>query len=173
MIDSHPPQPIPAGSSSRYRVELLHVPEVRETGVAHQVDGARDLLPWSRVLRALAAEVGEPEGVRTIVFDLITEIADGSCRVCRLDAEPGYEAQGVASAIAIGVGPERCDASLKNSATDGYPGRWFPDLEAFEEAARDSLGPPPAAGETPPDSAERKSWGQRDWRDKAKEWAEP
>ena len=50
-----------------------------------------------RILHALAAEVGEPEGVRTVVFDLLVERKATGCVVCRFDADPGPEAKALAS----------------------------------------------------------------------------
>ncbi len=59
--------------------------------------------------------------------------------VCRLDAEPGEDSIALARAIAEGVGPDRAGGSIKSLATDGSPSRWYPDLEAFEDAAREEL----------------------------------
>jgi hypothetical protein len=47
---------------------------VTERGVVYRRGDQRYLLAWSRVHRGLAAEVGEPQGVRTIVFDLAIEV---------------------------------------------------------------------------------------------------
>jgi hypothetical protein len=73
--------------STDYRVHLLGDPEVSAGGVTHQEAGRRTLLPWSRVWHAIPAEVSEPEGVRTIVFDLVVR-ESGGWRAYRLDAEP-------------------------------------------------------------------------------------
>src|SRR5690606_20229323 len=93
---------------ARYRVELLAWAETGPHGVAHLAGGSRATLPWASVLHARAALVGEPEGVRTVVFDLIVERKETECLVCRFDAEPGPEAQAIAGAIAAGVGRDRC-----------------------------------------------------------------
>ena len=98
-------------------------------------DGASELLPWSLVRWAYAAEVGEPEGVRTIVFDLLTEEAEGALRILRLDADPGQDAMELARLVARGLGVRRKVASIKCLAGDGIPARWYPDLECFEEDA--------------------------------------
>lgn len=96
------------------------------------------LLDWARVRAARAAEVGEPQGVRTVVFDLIVEEAQGRVAL-RLDAEPGEEAQQLARAVAEALG-DRALPSLKSLAGDGIPTRWYPDLEGFEEAGGEELG---------------------------------
>jgi hypothetical protein len=123
----------PIGSAA-YRVHLLGDPEVCAGGVSHREAGRRPLLPWSRVRHAIAAEVGEPEGVRTIVFDLVVR-ESGGWVAYRLDAEPGEAAMELAQNIERSLGAGCASASLKSLATDGIPTRWFPDLESFEEEA--------------------------------------
>ncbi len=118
-----------------YPARLLERPEVTAEGVCHDQDGERILLAWSAVHWAIAAEVGEPEGIRTIVFDLLTRDADGEFRVLRLDADLGGDAMKLARELALGLGPERKSASIRCLATDGIPARCYPDLESFEQEA--------------------------------------
>lgn len=118
----------------RYRVTLLPEAELSETGLVHREGAASRVLEWSRVQRALAAEVGEPEGVRTIVFDLIVEIRGDTCAAVRFDADPSENAVEWARALDRALGPERSTPSIKSVAVDGVPGRWFPDVESFEAA---------------------------------------
>ena len=119
---------------ARYRVRVLRAPAAGALGVAHEEDGVPALLLWSCVIRAIAAEVGEPEGVRTIVFDLV--VADrGGFHVYRLDAEPGEEAMDLARAIERALDPEQRCPTIKSVATDGIPAAWHPDLRSFEEEA--------------------------------------
>jgi hypothetical protein len=126
--------------ADRYRVDVLAWPEVGEHGVTHLAGGRRATLQWASVLRALAAQVGEPEGVRTIVFDLVVERKEDECAVCRLDAEPGRQAQSIAQRIAQGLGRDRCSRSLLELAAEGEPTRSFADLERLEEDALEELG---------------------------------
>jgi hypothetical protein len=148
----------------RYRVELLADAEVGEAGVTHGRRRSRALLPWSRVLWALAAEVGEPEGVRTVVFDLVVERSAAGCRVCRFDAGPGEDARVVAAALARCLGRDRTGTSLKRTADDGYPQHWYPDLEALAEAALETLASPTRPEAT--SDSDRKPWGRREkWRE--------
>jgi hypothetical protein len=44
-----------------------------------------------------------------------------------------------ARAIQLGIGPDRCSASLKNLAAEGIPTRSYADLETFEQAALESI----------------------------------
>jgi hypothetical protein len=117
-------------------VHVLADPAATPAGIRHGRGGGA-LLPWSAVHTAFAAEVGEPEGVRTVVFDLVVEAA-GELRVLRLDAEPGSPAMELARAIARGVSRGRKLPWIESLAVDGTPARWYPDLESFEEA-RDAL----------------------------------
>jgi hypothetical protein len=120
---------------ARYSVRLLAGAQVTECGVLHREGAAQRLLEWGEVDRALAAELGEPQGVRTIVFDLVKDRSAGSFAVCRFDAEPGEEAIATARVIAGALPAERLAASIKSLAADGVPCRWYPDLESLEEAA--------------------------------------
>ncbi len=119
--------------SATYRVHLLDDPEVCAAGVAHREADRRTLLPWSRVEHAIAAEVGEPQGVRTIVFDLVVRESD-HWLAYRLDAEPGEHAMNLARGVQRSLRAGCSSASLKSLATDGIPSRWYPDLDGFEEA---------------------------------------
>ncbi len=118
-----------------YPARLLERPEVTAEGVCHDQGGERILLAWSAVHWAIAAEVGEPEGIRTIVFDLLTRDADGEFRLLRLDADLGGDAMELARELARGLGPERKSASIRCLATDGIPARCYPDLDSFEQEA--------------------------------------
>lgn len=130
----------PLEAATRYRVVVLPLAELGEAGVAWSDRQQRQQLAWPRVLHALAAQVGEPDGVRTIVFDLVVERKDDECLVCRFDAEPGESAQAVARVIAARIGRERCSRSLLELAADGIPTRSFADLDALTEDALEELG---------------------------------
>lgn len=91
------------------------------------------LLPWRCIEAAHAAEVGEPEGVLTVVFDLAVSGAPGGR--CRLDADPGEPARGLGQSIERAIGRGRCTASLRAVALEGYATRTYPDLESFEADA--------------------------------------
>jgi hypothetical protein len=124
---------------SRYRAHVLADVKPTERGLLYRRGEQRFLLEWTRVLRALGAEVGEPEGVRTIVFDLVVAIEGDECVACRFDADPGEAAAALARAVELGVGGERCDAPLRAVAIDGFATRSHPDLESFEEAALEAI----------------------------------
>ena len=123
----------------RYRVKLLDKAAATAVGIEYAGEGERAVIPWSEIELALTAEVGEPEGVRTIVFDLIVARDDERYQVRRLDAEPGEEAMELARILGDRLGPERTTASIKSVATDGIASRWYPDLDSFELDAIHSL----------------------------------
>jgi hypothetical protein len=139
MSDLSSPTAPERGAKRRYRVELLCEAGPTGRGIAYLRDGEPGLLEWGSVQHAVAAEVGEPEGVRTIVFDLLVGEEDGAYRVCRLDAEPGEQARLLAQSLAAALGPERVAGSVSRAAADGVPGRWYPDLESFEAEALESV----------------------------------
>ena len=122
-----------------YHLQLLEEPLVSGAGIEHGPQLGRELLRWSDVLGAVAAEVGEPEGVRTIVFDLLARANRGERVALRLDVEPGEPAALLAQLVADALG-DRARASIRRLAVDGIPTRWFPDLASFEEVAAGELG---------------------------------
>jgi hypothetical protein len=115
----------------RYRVRLLAEAELTVEGIEYDGDAGRDIVRWSEVELALTAEVGEPEGVRTIVFDFIVGGGEEHFQVWRMDAEPGEDAMELARTLGERLGPDRTTASIKSVATDGIASRWYPDLESF------------------------------------------
>ena len=121
-----------------YPLQLLEEPRVSAAGIEHGPDRGRELLRWRDVIGALAAEIGEPEGVRTIVFDLLARASRGVRVAVRLDAEPGAAAAAVAQTIAAALG-DRARPSIKSLAIDGTASLWFPDLASFERVAADEL----------------------------------
>jgi hypothetical protein len=130
-----------ARSDAGYRVEVLREVRLVAQGIAHRTQGGEETLGWDDVRLAVAAEVGEPEGVRTIVFDLVLGRDRDGWRAARLDADPGPVAEEIARAIHAGIPVERRGPSIKSLATDGVPSWWFADLEGFEEAVVAALEP--------------------------------
>ena len=132
--------PLPAPEvPSRYRVHRLADPRPTERGVLYRRGERRYLLAWERVKRALAAEVGEPEGLRRVVFDLAVQVEGSECVACRLEVDPGDAARIWARAIELGVGRSGCCPSLRATAAEGWPSRSHCDLETFDEAALEAI----------------------------------
>jgi hypothetical protein len=122
-----------------YRLQLLEEPLVSRVGIEHGPERSRELLRWCDVLGAVAAEIGGPQGGRTIVFDLLARASRGERVALRLDAEPGQVATELAQVVAAALG-ERARASIQRLAADGIPALWFRDLATFEEVASGELG---------------------------------
>lgn len=124
-------------SSCEYRVRLLRGAAATRSGIVHRGADGEAILAWSRILSAVVATVGEPEGVNTVVFDLLVERDPSRLVVCRLAADPCGEALPLAVGLQAGLDPDRGDVSLEAMAREGSPREWYPDLEAFEAAARE------------------------------------
>ena len=124
---------------SRYRVHLLPGAKPTERGVLYRRGSERFLLAWGRVERAFAAQVGEPDGARSIAFDLAVEVRGSVCVVCRMEAQPGEDAMRIAKAIQLGVGPESCNPCIESLAADGVASLSFPDTEIFGEAVLEAV----------------------------------
>lgn len=112
------------------RVVILPEARIRSDGLVYRRGGQHFLLPWRRIGGAHAAEVGEPEGVQTVVFDL-TLVGRPEER-CRFDADPGDDACAVGRALEQALGRARCTASLRAVALEGYATRSYPDLESLD-----------------------------------------
>jgi hypothetical protein len=131
------------GHSGRYRVQVLSNAELCEGGISYGDPADPSLVDWAAIRWALAAEVGEPEGVLTIIFDLVVgQVSgpDGSAfEICRLGAEPGEDASKLAAAIERALAPQLSAPSIKSLAAEGTPSRWYQNVEEFESAALESL----------------------------------
>jgi len=136
LRNSHAAAPAAAARAARagYSAQLVREPRVAPQGLLHRADGAERRLAWDEIWFAVAAEIGEPEGVRAIVFDLVVGRDERGFLALRLDAEAGPFAEEVARAIQAFVPRSRCGPSIKSLASDGVPSQWFADLESFEEA---------------------------------------
>ena len=141
MRQRDPSRPSAAPACAGYRVELLRETRLVGDGVLHATPAGERLLRWDEVRFAIAAEVGEPEGVRAIVFDLVVGAGAEGLRVARLDADPGPIAVEIARAIHSGVGTHQRGPSIKSLACDGFASWWYADLESFEEAAAAAVPP--------------------------------
>jgi hypothetical protein len=125
--------PAPAARAG-YCAQLLHDVRVEPCGLRFRIGAGERSLVWDEVWFAVAAEVGEPEGVRAIVFDLVVGRDEGGWRALRLDAEPGAFALQIARALQAGLPRGRRGPSIKSLASDGVPSQWYADLESFEES---------------------------------------
>jgi len=120
---------------ARYAVCLLADAQPAPEGLVHRTASGEHCVAWSEVQYALAAEVGEPQGIRTIVFDLVVATREDSWTVLRFDEEPGEDAEAVAQVLAEAIPSQRLGAAVKSLASESWVGEWYPDVPSFEEAA--------------------------------------
>lgn len=130
----------PVAASARYRVELLAWAELQPDGIAFRSGVETQVLRWDRVLHALAAQVGEPEGVSTVVFDLVVERKEAECLVRRFDADLGDTARDAARQLVQALGREHCSRSLLALADEGVPAHSYEDLESLAAGSLEDLG---------------------------------
>jgi len=140
MNASDPFQPVAESTHCEYCVHLLSDAVPTQEGIVYRNGDGEALLPWNQVHFAIAATVGEPDGVSTIVFDLLVERTQDRMVVYRLDATLDADAIPMAVTLEGVLGPDRSAASLKAMASEGRPLEWFPDLESSEAAAAAVLG---------------------------------
>lgn len=124
---------------ARYSVRLLADPQPAPSGLVHRTAEGELCESWDDVQYALAAEIGEPQGIRTIAFDLLVARGEEGFTLLRFDAEPGEDAESVAQVLAEAIPAERLGAEVKNLATHSVIAEWFPDVASFEESALQTL----------------------------------
>jgi len=127
--------PKPEEVRSRYLVCNLSGVRLEAAGVRHE----GGLVSWETIVRVRAAEVGEPQGVRATVFDLVIGWEGQRVRVVRFVAEPGEEAVSVAQRLTAALAPGCLTASIKSLAAEGSPRDWHPDSESFNESSLAAL----------------------------------
>ena len=119
---------------ARYAVRLLADARPALGGLVYSTAEGEKRVAWDEVQYVLAAEIGEPQGIRIIVFDLVVAGGDGTWSVLRFDAEPGEDAEAVAQVLAEAIPAERLGAAVKSLATRSAIAEWFSDVESFEES---------------------------------------
>lgn len=110
-------------------VFAIEVPRFVEHGFYWSGSPGGGFEAWARVERARAALVGEPEGVRAVVFDLVTEDPP---RVLRFCCDPLDGAQVLAGTLVAALGG-RCTKVLRDFAREGHIAWEVPDLAALDE----------------------------------------
>lgn len=135
MPDLHAILPSRGDVQARYSVRLLADVRPAPEGLVHRTVAGEERVAWADVHYALAAEIGEPQGIRIVVFDLVMGDADEPWQILRFGAEPGEDAEAAAQVLAEVLPPQRLGAAVKSLASETVVGEWYPDLPTFEEAA--------------------------------------
>jgi hypothetical protein len=120
---------------ARYAVRLLADAQPAPEGLVHLTADGVQHVGWGDVQYVLAAEIGEPQGIRTILFDLVLAGRDGCWSVLRFDEEPGEDAEAVAEILAAAIPTDRLGAAVKSLASESVVAEWFPDVPTFEVTA--------------------------------------
>jgi len=110
-------------------VLTIEIPRFAEEGFYWRVPAGSRFHSWDSIECARAAEVGEPEGVRAIVFDVVVR---DPRRVLRFCCDPLDGAALLARGLASALGG-RCSKVLRDYAREGHMGLRVPDLELLAE----------------------------------------
>ena len=112
-------------------------------GVVFEFEGATHRVPWAQLVAGFASQVGEPDGVRTIVFDLaccrFAFEGDPEPALLRFSIDPSEEPRGAAQRIVDMLGKTACSASLHALAREGATTESHADLQSLDEALLASL----------------------------------
>lgn len=120
-------------AAAPHRVLTIEIPHFGARGFHWRAPSGAQFKPWDEVERARAAEVGEPEGVRTIVFEVLLRDPP---RVLRFCCDPLDGAQSLADTLATALGG-RCSKVLRDYAREGHMALTVPDLGLLDELAPD------------------------------------
>ncbi len=129
-------------ADSNYREWTIWVvsrPVLGADAVTLEWEGRLHTLDWSAVVRSFAAEVGEPEGVRTVVFDLVWADAPEGPAVVRFSVDPSEGPKRPAQQLVDSLGDARCSASLRCLAREGQPSDRYSHVDLLDEALLESL----------------------------------
>jgi len=129
------------GALLSWQVLTIEVPSFEVDGFRWRGSQGVGFVSWEFVQRAFAAEVGEPEGVRAVVFDLVVGAPDRPTRLFRFCRDPHDGAVSLARSLVSAVGG-RCSKRLRDFAREGQLGLSVPDLAALDEVVSAALATP-------------------------------
>lgn len=133
MSDSEPYIDIPRHlACDAWAIRVIERPEFSVDGVEGIAEGAVTI-PWSTLSRAFVAEVGEPEGVRAVVFDLAQAGADPGPTLWRFGIDPYDAPKLIAQWIVEALGSSRCSLSLLTLAKEGVPTQFYTHLVDWDD----------------------------------------
>lgn len=129
-----------AGPACReWTIWVVSRPALDAAGVDLEWEGRRHQVDWTAVERAFAAEVGEPEGVRAVVFDLLWSDAPEGPAVLRFSVDPSEGPKSPAQQLVDSLGEARCSVSLRSLAREGQASDRFSHLDLLDEALLEVL----------------------------------
>lgn len=128
--------------SDRYRewtICLIAAPCFDGEGFQVDWEGVPRRVPWDELSGAFAAEVGEPEGVRAVVFDLLCTSSFCGAALLRFSVDPSEGPKRPAQAIVENLGSKHCSASLQALAREGCATDCYSHLDLLDEALLEQL----------------------------------
>ena len=131
--------PRAGGRYLEWTIWVVLRPALHPQGLALEWEGERHEIAWDEIERAFAAEVGEPEGVRAIVFDLAWKSAPDGPVLLRFSFDPSDGPKRPAQLVLESLGEPRCSASLRSLAHDGRASDRFSHVDLLDEALLDLL----------------------------------
>ena len=132
--------PTPASSFYReWTFWVLQQPLLHSAGIQVEWQGKRHDIGWSEIARAFAAEVGEPEGIRAVVFDLAWPAAPECPAILRFSVDPCDGPKRPAQLFLDSLGVASCSNSLRSLATDGRATDLYSHIDLLDEALVTSL----------------------------------
>ena len=117
-----------------WTIWVVDQPELSADGIRIAWEGATHAVAWSEIDRAFAAEVGEPEGVRAMVFDLAWSGAPDAPAILRFSVDPSEGPKRPAQHVVEALGAELCSDSLRALANDGRPTEHYSHIDFLDEA---------------------------------------
>ena len=126
-------------STGEWTIWVVHQPGLSARSLSIEWEGDRYEIDWSEIEKALAAEVGEPEGVRAVIFDLVWPAAPPGAAILRFSIDPSDGPKRPAQLLLEALGESRCSGSLLGLAREGRPTARFSHLDQMDDALAEAL----------------------------------
>lgn len=122
-----------------WTIWVVSPPGLHAYGLSLEWAGKKYEIEWNEIERVFAAEVGEPEGIRAIVFDLIWTGGPEGPVLLRFSVDPCDGPKHPAQRFVDSLGESRCSGSLRSLARDGRATDCFSHLDTLDEALLETL----------------------------------
>jgi hypothetical protein len=126
-------------SAVEWTIWVVHQPGLSARSLSIEWEGDRYEVDWTEIEKALAAEVGEPEGIRAVIFDLVWPGAPPGAAILRFSVDPCDGPKRPAQLLVAALGEARCSGSLLGLAREGRPTDRFSHLDQIDDALAEAL----------------------------------
>ncbi len=127
------------GGYCEWTIGVIPAPHLAPTGIELEWQDRHCVIAWEDVAHAFAAEVGEPEGIRAVVFDLMCTAEVTGAVLLRFSVDPSDGPKGPAQRLVEVLGPKRCSHSLQAVAREGCATDRYSHLDQLDEAQLDAI----------------------------------